>query len=954
VKVKKIYKTIILLLLVHASYGQNISIFVSSPNIYQITDSILSIVTTVRSTYSLTAVTASVDGRQTALQFDLPSGEFRGQLSLSGLSGDTLKLMVKATDALNNRDSIFVPVIYAPSPVLAIAQPIAFSVANPTVHVKAKCLDPNHGCTIVLNDNLPHPDSVDVDLDMSGYEGTETDVIITATDNKYPQLTTSQHIHIYVESDPDLKLLFAGPDKIWDFNFNHILTAKTIRNEQTGYNTLSNLKLIDLPDSAVVEIPYKGSIYLGDNPNDDWSYENYRIHAYVTATGAVFSGIPTDPNEYPYNNDSVYDWNQNTLYCLTDSILNSSGSLGISPNGKYAIWSEGLHRPAIRYRNLETRTNSAILPSPNLPSLGNYRNDIASDGTVVYWGSRPVPGGYVDDVLKFQANISTYISDSSEKKWAMFPVTDGKRTVYEKIINNDSFSIYLNDGDSTILLSDLGTRNITLTSGHPYLINQNYIAFLKLGTSGQFEIWLRDSTRNASRISIFGTDCQLEKLGLNGDVVFINQNKRYWSDRNGTLKEIGSGLFGKVFQIDNQWYEAIGRNLYGIPLNPISNSITSFTRHLAPDSAYSFKTEDFDTHFSGGGSLMNIKITMLPLHGQLLYMGNPVALNSVFNRAVINQLQYVPDVGTVAADSLKWKAGNGFAFTAGDAYVFFDWLALPEIPLLNSLDSSYCGNAGSQKIQIGNFPDLTDGYGVSVKLDSVPLPLTADSSFMINLSGLSEGSHVITVKFTNSSGASSKTALFSLILPVTPHLTVSSSANTVTAVSPPVIISATDLAGGGNNPEYLFASDSLFNNILQAGSSDTYALQPANLNIGNNLLYVRMKTSDSCYSVLYDTDSVNIVRNSISGLVDPDFPGQLINIYPNPFNGRLSLNGLQASKSYSVSFTDINGHEIALKSVANQTSLHINITLPAKGLYLLKVYDNTKGRVIGAVKVMAR
>ena len=66
------------------------------------------------------------------------------------------------------------------------------------------------------------------------------------------------------------------------------------------------------------------------------------------------------------------------------------------------------------------------------------------------------------------------------------------------------------------------------------------------------------------------------------------------------------------------------------------------------------------------------------------------------------------------------------------------------------------------------------------------------------------------------------------------------------------------------------------------------------------------------------------------------------------------VNGLQASKSYTISVVNIDGKKVIAQSVTNQNTAKVNIIPTAKGVYLLRIYDQTKQRTIGSLKVLAQ
>ena len=277
-------------------------------------------------------------------------------------------------------------------------------------------------------------------------------------------------------------------------------------------------------------------------------------------------------------------------------------------------------------------------------------------------------------------------------------------------------------------------------------------------------------------------------------------------------------------------------------------------------------------------------------------------------------------------------------------------LLVPAQPVVTGLQSSYCSNLAAQKIKITNIPDVSYKATTTVVLDgSVSLTVAADSTFSINPSSIAAGSHMVIIAFTNAGGATKDTLNFSITQAVTPDVNVSASTYLVTSLADNLVITAVNAAGGGTSPLYTFAKDRAISNILQAESAaNTLTMAPTTLAVGSNWIYVRMKTSSSCYTVQTNIDSVKIDRSSITGLVDIDNPGQVITIYPNPFVQTINISGLSASKTYSIRISDAAGQELYRQQVGNSTHITINNALFQSGNYWLRIYDVKKKRLIGA------
>jgi len=278
----------------------------------------------------------------------------------------------------------------------------------------------------------------------------------------------------------------------------------------------------------------------------------------------------------------------------------------------------------------------------------------------------------------------------------------------------------------------------------------------------------------------------------------------------------------------------------------------------------------------------------------------------------------------------------------------------PPVPQIQGLRTAYCSTAGTQAIKITNLPGDTSQTHVLVRLDGTALPVNiADSTFTINPGALSVGPHNMIVQYTNTAGTSADTAHFTVNAAVTPIVKLSSDVTNVPLLPSPVNIVATNTAGGGTSPKYTFAKDRNFTNILQAQSTDsTLRILSTSLNIGANKIYVRMLTSDSCYTTQTAVDSLTIYRLAGSGIVDPDNPHQVIHILPNPFYNWLALTGLNSSKTYLISLRRSNGSLVLQRQVTNASFYQFYIPASNPGVYYLSVYDKTKDRMLGTVRLL--
>ncbi len=177
----------------------------------------------------------------------------------------------------------------------------------------------------------------------------------------------------------------------------------------------------------------------------------------------------------------------------------------------------------------------------------------------------------------------------------------------------------------------------------------------------------------------------------------------------------------------------------------------------------------------------------------------------------------------------------------------------------------------------------------------------------------------------------------------------------VTGLTEPVIITATDAGGGGTTPLYTFAEDrNISTDLGPEGTANTLAISPTTLAIGNNWIYVRMRTSDTCYTVQTSLDSVLVVRNAIPGITDPDFPNQPINIFPNPFTQFIVIDGLSITKTYLIAIRNAVGETVYQQQVNSSSTVTLNQSVLPAGSYWLSIYDVRKNKSIGITPVFKK
>jgi hypothetical protein len=444
-------------------------------------------------------------------------------------------------------------------------------------------------------------------------------------------------------------------------------------------------------------------------------------------------------------------------------------------------------------------------------------------------------------------------------------------------------------------------------------------------------------------------DTYIELLSPDGDLTFMN-NKRVMAFQVGGMRDISSTL-GKAYYYNAMWYFTIGNTLFKFQSNVVPDAVTNDTLAVIMNTAYQFKKNDFVSNF-GPSPLISVRITTLPLHGTLTKNGTPVVLNEVVTRNDLDKLAYQPNNGFAAIDTIGWNGFNGLAYASSGGLLKLLIISPPSKPAITGVLASYCNNLGAQKLKISNWPSDA-GTSVSAKLDAAPLTVNAaDSSVTFNVNGLTAGAHSVTVAFTNMAGAKDTVANFQITATVTPEVNLGANITHVTNLTTQVVVTATNAAGGGTIPLYTFASNRTFTNVLQAeGASAVLNINPVNLIVGENKIYVRTKTSATCYTVQTNVDSIVISRDAATGIIDPNNAGQVITVFPNPFGATITIKGLNSGKRYGVVIYNARGQAIYTGEVKNKQVMEIPAGGIKPGVYWLTLYDEKK-KPLGSEKIV--
>jgi hypothetical protein len=892
------------------SQTDNITVTILSPTTNQVSGASVQVQAKVQSTYQINSVVAAVQGNQLTLTYNASTNSYYGNLPLSGLTTGAKTLTVTATDAYNNVQPASVPIIYHVPPELHIQRPYDYSVVRPTLPVKASCFDSSGSCTITLsimdgglNYSGTFNNSVDTVLDLSAYSMRSGLALEIQASNSLGQVSYTTR-NIFLEFSPYLQEVYSDTNQIIDFSDNRVLVIKD--------GTISSPRIVRITDSTSTAIPFLGELSSGGS---------------LTTTGAVFYG--RDTAHLITGNGSMYDWNSGTL----DSLAVGS----FVAKGGYCAYSDAHLFPTnLILRNLVTRADEFL----SFRS-GTSGFDVAADGALAYIAN--------DTVAILKNGVRTAYLASPAYAYNS-PLTDGARVVYESSVSGP---IWLWDGTTaTQLGSTFQTTPIPgVQPGAGYQVNNGYVAYVSPGTTGQSQIWIRDSTGAAKQATFYSSSSSLGLLNPKGEMTFTtagNIGLNFYS--NNTIVPNICTVFGKAYYQDSAWYYVEGRTLFRININLVPNKADSFALPVQEDSLRTFCTGDFSKHFEGSGVLLSIEIPALPKNGTLKLGSVPVMANQIIAVGQISQLVYTPNTGFTGSDTLVWNGTNGIAYTATNGIVVLSVTSVPgppPAPVISGLQRGYCQHAGAQTITIANMPQAQSQTTVAAFIDSAAVTVSGGGAFTLQPSVLRSGNHTVAVVFTNADGADTTTEPFLVDSAVTPVVRLSSNVSTVSSSSAPVVLTASNVSGGGMTPLYTFSRDDQFVNLLQPeGTSASVSVNVSSLLVGNNKFFVRMRTSDTCYAVQTGVDSVVVVLQADTGVGPPVTPP-----------GAPQLSGLESAycgsaAAQTVTITNMPGTGATVRAtldgqavaVASNGVFSINPSVLAAGAHSLSViFANSAG-----------
>lgn len=121
-----------------------------------------------------------------------------------------------------------------------------------------------------------------------------------------------------------------------------------------------------------------------------------------------------------------------------------------------------------------------------------------------------------------------------------------------------------------------------------------------------------------------------------------------------------------------------------------------------------------------------------------------------------------------------------------------------------------------------------------------------------------------------------------------------------------------------------------------------------------NPSYTMSNTSDTVYACLTVTNNEgceSIFCEYIYPTGVSENHLELIQVYPNPFNGIITLSGMEQSSSYTVELFDLIGKIVFTQQMNSTKKTSINLSSIPAGTYFIKINDGKKTRTIKLIKM---
>lgn len=474
-----------LLIYLFCASAHGVSLSVSSPAEGALVGDSLFIRVSVASTYEVLRVHARIEAISTSLTYSTATGDWTNTVSLADFPAGPKILTITATDVFGSSNSTTRTFIKDRPPRLFVHAPSQGTVARPSIFVKASAEDDANGVVV----------SVYLSENMSRFRPS-----LRATNTLEGAVTCNSFTTIlwFEARDAAGQSVWAAKEIVVDgsTNISHLTSANGPLLDATSeavlyYNTPDATNWLSFPDF----LPFRDSTVTVESREQTNAAsvpvprDQLLVFGAVPTTGQALIGHKFNvPGSYM----GVAHWNERE----TTELGYTFGG-GFMAFGRYAAWAWiGASPPPIILRDLvinrNVLTNQGVLRAlaPNgdlIYALSNrlYRSRIAQDG------------GRFETLLAYDD----------------FVITDGTNDVFVRSTNGTA---------QTILLTPSGEEVLPTTLRSGFLLNAGWLAYSRLGSSGQTQIWARAPSGEHVQRTFFSGSSSLESLNSDGQLTFTN------------------------------------------------------------------------------------------------------------------------------------------------------------------------------------------------------------------------------------------------------------------------------------------------------------------------------------------------------------------------------------------------------------------------------------------------
>ncbi len=486
----------------------------------------------VSSDFAIQSVTAQF-GSVSGSLVSRGNGRWGAPLSLSALSKGTFTVVVTATDINGAVGTGQAQVSYDLLPTLSVVAPLEWSVARPSVAVKASCSDDDAaGCSrleVAYAPTRTEPparvllatgvSSVDQVVSLSAFRPGPAFIAFTAIDSRGQR--TESLVAIELEPSPVLTETLTLDGRILDLDEGRVLLL-----DFDG----ARIKIYDRQSQQYTVIATRSDL-AGLRPSR------------LTPLGALIA-IDYGANP-PFC--SLYEWRAGQLNLLDN--IQECTSLAVA--GRYAIWKKN---QGLTFRDLQTSMNVTATADAAGAS-------VAPNGDVVFGAG----GDY--QIRRWSGGMTTQLTADSYRN--LSPLTDGIHVIYKRLQAGGTApaSLMLATADGGVAL-DMNGGALPVSPGRTYQLAGGWIAFVDVW-GGARQVFARDPQGTATRLTSFGppvllgTDAVIDAMSSGGEVMVVRGERRYLTAPNRAPCKVSAGS-GESWWMGDAWHLSLGRSLFRV------------------------------------------------------------------------------------------------------------------------------------------------------------------------------------------------------------------------------------------------------------------------------------------------------------------------------------------------------------------------------------------------------